>query len=57
MVELGRLVRVGFIEDLPGLLFHKSFKGSKHPFYETIYEEAAKIDRKFADKMDTCIVK
>ena len=57
MAELGRIVRVGFVEDVPLLYFHKRFKGSGHPFYEAVYEKAAKIDKKFADHMDTCIVK
>jgi len=57
MAELGRVVKVGFVGDLPGLLFHKRYKGSKHPFYESIYKEGAKINEKLADCMDTCIVK
>jgi len=57
MAELSRIVRVGFMEDLPGLSFHKRFKGSKHPFYKSVYEKAAKIDKKYADEMDTCIIK
>lgn len=57
MAELGRIVKVGFVGDLPGLLFHKRYKGSKHPFYDKIYEEAAKLNQKLADHMDTCIVK
>eukprot|EP00536_Pseudo-nitzschia_multiseries_P016677 jgi/Psemu1/47282/gm1.47282_g len=33
------------------------FKGSGHPFYEEVYRKAAKINKKLADHMDTCIVK
>ena len=33
MAELVRIVRVGFIDDLPGLAFHKSYRNSGHPFY------------------------
>uniref|UniRef100_A0A7S3PXN6 Uncharacterized protein n=1 Tax=Chaetoceros debilis TaxID=122233 RepID=A0A7S3PXN6_9STRA len=57
MAEVVRIARIGFTTDLPGILFHKRFKGSKHPFYEKIYKEAAKINEKLADKMDTCIIK
>jgi len=57
MAELGRIVRVGFVQDVPGLSFNKRFKGSKHPFYKSVYEKAAKIDKKYADYMDTCIIK
>ncbi len=57
MAEIGRIVKVGFVSDLPGLLFHKRFKGSGHPFYDAIYKKAATINVKLADCMDTCIVK
>mmetsp|Transcript_9149 Transcript_9149/g.11554 ORF Transcript_9149/g.11554 Transcript_9149/m.11554 type:complete len:506 (+) Transcript_9149:115-1632(+) len=57
MAELGRVVKVGFVSDIPGLYFHKRYKGSGHPFYEAVYRKAAKINKKFADVMDTCIVK
>ena len=57
MAELGQIVRTGFVEDVPGLYFHKRFKGSGHPFYEAVYRKAAKIDKELADNMDTCIIK
>lgn len=57
MAEVGRVVKVGFVSDIPGLYFHKRFKGSGHPFYEAVYRKAAKINKKFADHMDTCIIK
>ena len=56
MTELGCIVRVGFVEDVPLLYFHERFKGSSHPFYEAVYEKAAKIDKKFADQMNTYII-
>ena len=57
MAELGQIVRTGFVEDVPGLYFHKRFKGSGHPFYEAVYKKAAKIDKDLADNMDACIIK
>mmetsp|Transcript_3159 Transcript_3159/g.4682 ORF Transcript_3159/g.4682 Transcript_3159/m.4682 type:complete len:307 (-) Transcript_3159:797-1717(-) len=57
MAEIGRIVKVGFVKDVPFLYFHKRFKGSGHPFYDSVYEKAAKINKKFADNMDTCIIK
>ena len=57
MAQMGRVVKVGFIKDLPGLYFHKRFKGANHPFYSGFYAKAARIDKKYADVMDTCIVK
>ena len=57
MAEIGRIVKVGFVSDLPGLLFHRRYKDSGHPFYDAICEKAATINVKLADQMDTCIVK
>jgi hypothetical protein len=57
MAEIGRIIKVGFVKDVPFLYFHKRFKGSGHPFYDAVYEKAAKVDKKLADNMDTCIIK
>eukprot|EP00540_Astrosyne_radiata_P003703 CAMPEP_0116846758 /NCGR_PEP_ID=MMETSP0418-20121206/14026_1 /TAXON_ID=1158023 /ORGANISM="Astrosyne radiata, Strain 13vi08-1A" /LENGTH=492 /DNA_ID=CAMNT_0004478067 /DNA_START=27 /DNA_END=1505 /DNA_ORIENTATION=- len=57
MAEMDRIVRMGFVPDLDGLYFHKSFKGSGHPFYESVYKKAARINEDLADHMDTCIIK
>ena len=55
MAELGRIVRVGFVPEVPGYCFHRHFKGSGHPFYEAVYAKAVKINKKLADNMETCI--
>ena len=57
MAEMVRLIRSGFVADIPGVYFEKRFKGSKHPFYLAFYQKAAKVNQDFADHMDTCIVK
>jgi hypothetical protein len=57
MAGLGRIVRVSFTEDLPLLYFHKRFENSGHPFYDAVYEKAAKMNLKLADNVDTCIFK
>ena len=57
MAELGRIVRVGFVSDVPLLYFHERSKNSGHPFYDAVYEKAVKINKRLADKMDTCIIK
>lgn len=57
MAELGRIVKVGFVSDVPYLYFQKRYKGSGHPFYDAVYEKTAKIDKELADNMDTCIIK
>ncbi len=54
--ELGRILRATSVDD-PSLAFNRRFRGSKHPFYRSVYEKAAKIDKELADHMDTCIVK
>jgi hypothetical protein len=55
MAQVGRVVKVGFVPRVKGYYFHHTFKGSNHPFYESIYKKAAKINQKFADNMQTCI--
>ena len=55
MAELGRIVRVGFVPEVHGYYFHRFFRGSGHPFYESVYKKAAKINKQFADSMETCI--
>jgi len=55
MAELGRIVRVGFVPEVPGYYFHRHFKGSNHPFYESVYTKAAKFNKRMADNMETCI--
>lgn len=57
MAEFGRFVKVGFISDVPGLVFEKRFKDAPHPFYQNVYQHAVRINKKLADHMDTCIVK
>jgi hypothetical protein len=32
MAQIIRIVKVGFVKDVPLLYFHKCFKGSGHPF-------------------------
>eukprot|EP00594_Rhizosolenia_setigera_P019149 CAMPEP_0178978970 /NCGR_PEP_ID=MMETSP0789-20121207/25532_1 /TAXON_ID=3005 /ORGANISM="Rhizosolenia setigera, Strain CCMP 1694" /LENGTH=360 /DNA_ID=CAMNT_0020668923 /DNA_START=561 /DNA_END=1640 /DNA_ORIENTATION=- len=53
MAEIGRVVKVGFVSDLPYIMFSKRFKDHGHPFYESVYKKAAKFDKLLADTMDT----
>ena len=55
MAEMGRIVRAGFIPEVPGFYFHRYFRGSGHPFYESVYAKAAAINKELADQMDSCI--
>ena len=55
MAELGRIVRVGFVPQVPGYSFHRFFEGSGHPFFEAVYAKASKVNKKMADCLETCI--
>ena len=57
MAELGRFVRVGFVVDIPFLLFNRKYKNLPHPFFKEVYKRAAEKNKWFADRMDACIIK
>merc|ERR1712032_793681 len=57
MAELGRVVRVGFVDDLPCLMFNKNYHNSPDKFYQRVYQGAAKLNKRLADHMDCCIIK
>jgi len=57
MAELMRHVRVGFVPELPGLIFDHRYKHMPHPLYQNVYAYAHKINPWFAERMDACIVK
>ena len=57
MAELGRVVRVGFVDDLPYLMFNKNYHNSPDKFYQQVYQGAAKLNKRLADHMDCCIIK
>jgi len=57
IAELGRFVKAGFVSDVPGLAFEKSFKDAPHPFYNKVYHHASFVSQYLADRMDTCIIK
>jgi len=49
--------RSGFTDDLPCLLVPARFYQSPHPFYQSIYKKALKIDVWFANQMDAAMIK
>ena len=55
--EVGRFVRVGFVDDLPFIAFAKRYKDAPHPFYQAVYRHAVSLNKRLADSMDTCIIK
>lgn len=57
MAEMGRLVRSGFVDDIPFLLFRKNYSNSPDKFYQQVYAYAANINKRLADHMDCCIIK
>ena len=57
MAEICRFARVGFVPDIPALLFSTRYKDAPHPFYQEVYKHASRVDQRLADHMDACIVK
>lgn len=57
LVDIGRLIRNGFMEDLPGVIFARKYKDVKLPFYEQVYRDAVLIDERLANEMDAFIIK
>uniref|UniRef100_A0A7S2K5M5 Fatty acid desaturase domain-containing protein n=1 Tax=Zooxanthella nutricula TaxID=1333877 RepID=A0A7S2K5M5_9DINO len=57
MAELMRHVRVGFVPDLPGLVFNHRFKLMNHVFYRNVYKYSTSVNPWLADRMDAAIVK
>jgi hypothetical protein len=59
MAELGRLVRAGFVENLPGILFCKRYSDApkETQLYSSVYAAASKLNKRLADQMDMCIIK
>lgn len=41
MAEMGRVIKVGFVSDIPGLLFDRHYKDfeRKHTFYDRVYRK------------------
>lgn len=52
-----QIIRAGFSDELPWILFHRFFKDSPHPFFREVYHEARIINQDLADAMETCIVR
>lgn len=57
MAEIGRFVLMGFVEDLPGLVIRRHYHDALMAFHKDVYSHACVVNRRFADHMDTCIVK
>jgi len=57
MAKISRFIRVGFVEDLPFLPLNKRYRTAPGAFYRDVYKQAAAINQRLADNMDTCIIK
>jgi len=70
MMQMCRVVRVGFVEDIPGFLFSTRFRDLQSPFYTQIYDFAKALDDimkskfqgytgrcEFADQIEAAIIK
>lgn len=57
VAELGQIIRVGFVEDIPMLFFSRKCRNSPHEFYRKLYQFGMKINPRLAREMDTAIIK
>lgn len=57
MASMVRYGAYGMMEDLPLLSFDVKYRDAPHPFFRAVYERGAKLNKKFADIMDCCIIK
>jgi hypothetical protein len=58
MEMLGRVVRAGFVDNLPGLVFNVRCRDAPAgSFFARVYTVACSIDQTLADFMDCAIVK
>ena len=48
---------MGFVPDIPLILFTRKVKDVKEGFYQEVYKIAKEKDEYFADMIDTCIIK
>ena len=57
IAELTRMVRAGFVPELPGLVLNFRYKHMHHPLHQNVYKFAHKLDPWLADHMDAAIIK
>jgi hypothetical protein len=58
MVEIGRVVSACLTSPhVPEDLFAYKFRDATHPFFASVYQRAARVNRTMADRMDCCIIK
>ena len=57
IARIGQFVRMGFVPDLPMVLFTRKAKDVKSGFYCEIYTAAKRFSQTFADMIDICIIK
>lgn len=58
MADVGRLVRSGFVQDVPLVMFNRRFRdAAPDTFFAKVYNHAVRINQFLADQMDMCIIK
>lgn len=57
MAEAAVFTRFAYVDELRFLPFTRKFKDCSHPFYQAVYSKAQKLNLKFADAIETCIVR
>lgn len=55
--KIQEITRFGLTEDLPSIMFARSFKHAPMQFYNEVYARACTLDADYAGLMQTCIVK
>ena len=57
IARISQFIRMGFVPDIPLILFTRKVKDVKEGFYQEVYKIAKEKDEYFADMIDTCIIK
>ena len=57
IAKMSQLIRMGFVPEIPFVLFTRKAKDVKSGFYHDLYKMAKGIDKQFADMIDICIIK
>merc|ERR1712150_248123 len=57
IARMGQFVRMGFVPEIPFVLFTRKAKDVTSGFFHDIYKAAKMTDEYYADMIDTCIIR
>jgi len=57
MASATQVIIAGFTDELPGLLFPTKFRDSPLKFFQAVYKKAVEINPRFAEVLETCVVR